>query len=272
MQRKIKALGLLFTLSIGTTLASDSTSSVKKSKNWSLSTSATLNTSMHHLDDAEKSISSDLGVSHSYKFKNGVRMFTSVSGNKNLQGERKWNWSNSAVGLSTTLGQSEAGRVGGTLIGYIPTSEYSKKYQKMITGFKASPSFTIFGKNFGINSMSISYVPNAALYFHEYTTALTGGSNTQYSLGNALSVNYGFSDQVSMNVTGSYNRRVTYEGGERDSFGFAATAGYSPTAQTSLSLGYANGGSPLAANGSNTDIDIFDERSAAMFFSLGYTF
>lgn len=272
MQSKIKALCLTFIFSFGTTYGADSQNSAKKSKNWSLSAEASLGTSMHQFDDPDKSISSDFSLSPTYKLSNGVTLYGSVSGNKDLQGERLWSWGNSALGLSTAIGKTKYISVSGSLTASLPTSEAAKDYQKLIVGLTAAPTFSLIGKEVGFTNFGISYRPSVTANFHEYTTSLTGGSNKQYALSNKLSLSYVLSDQVVLFGSGTYGRTITYKGNESDFYSFVAGASYSPTARTNITAGVAQGGSPLAPNGYETDIDLYDARSASMFFSLGVTY
>ena len=272
MHSKISALGLIFVFSFGTSYGAGSQSSVKTSKNWTLSAEASLNTSTHHFDDPDKVISSDFSLSPTYKLSNGITLYGSVSGNKNLNGERLWKWGNTAFGLSSGLATTKYIRISGSLTASLPTSETAKDYQKMITALTASPSFSLVGKELGLKNVGISYKPSATVYFHEYTTALYGSSNKQYALSNKLSLSYSLSDQLALFGAGTYGRTITDKGNASDFYSFVAGGSYSPTAKTNISTGIAQGGSPLAPNGYETDIDLYDARSASMFFSLGVTY
>jgi hypothetical protein len=272
MRSKIKALCVTFIFSFGTTWAADSQISAKKSKSWSLSAEASLGTSMHHFDDPDKAISTDFSLSPTYKVGKGITLFGSVSGNKDLKGERLWTWGNSALGLSSSLGKTEYISTSGSLIATLPTSEAAKDYQKMIAGLTVAPKFSLRTNKLGFENFGISYAPSATVYFHEYTTSLTGGSNKQYLLSNSLSLSYTITDEVSLFGVGKYGRSITYKGNQSDFYSFVAGASYAPTANTSLTAGVAQGGSPLAANGYETDIDLYDARAASMFFSFGFAY
>jgi hypothetical protein len=272
MHSKIKALGLIFIFSFGTTYGADSQISAKKSKNWTLSGEASLGTSMHHFDDPDKSLSTDFSLSPTYRLSNGITFYGSVSGNKNLKSERLWKWGNAALGLSSGLATTKYVRISGSLTASLPTSEVAKDYQKMITAITASPSFSLVGKEFGLKNVGISYKPSATVYFHEYTTALYGSSNKQYALSNKLSLSYSLTDQIALFGVGTYGRTITYKGNTGDFYSFVAGGSYSPTSKTNLSAGVAQGGTPLAPNGYETDIDLYDARSASMFFSFGVSY
>ncbi len=272
MHSKIKALCVTFIFSFGTTWAADSQISAKKSKNWSVSAEASLGTSMHHFDDPDKSISSDFSLTPTYKLGKGVSMFGSVSGNKDLKGEREWNWGNSALGISSGLGKTEYISVSGSLTATLPTSEAAKDYQKLIVGLTATPKFALRTGKFGLKNFGISYAPSVTVNFHEYTTALYGASNKQYSLSNGLTLSYSVNDEISLFGVGKYGRSFTYQGNTSDFYSFVAGASYAPTAATSITAGVAQGGSPLAPNGYETEIDLYDARSASMFFSFGVAY
>jgi hypothetical protein len=254
------------------TFGSAGAASAKPAKKWSVSVGATLNTSLHRNTDQDKQLSSDFSIGPSYKFDNGVRIGTSLSGSKDLLNEREWNWNNSYISLSKSLGSFSGVKVGGLALVHIPLSEYAQDYQKLRTGIMLAPSFAYSLSSIGLERISLSYRPSITRYFHQYTTSLTGGSNTQYSFGNRLGMNFSISDAAYFALNGSYARSFTYLGNEKDSYSFSSALGYSPTPHSSVEIGHANGGSPLAANGKDIEIEVFNNRDSSVYMSFGYQY
>lgn len=244
----------------------------KKTKNWSVSLGASINTSLHKNTDLDKRLSSDFSLSPSYRFSNGLRMGTSLSGSKDLLNEREWNWNNSYLSFSKGLTTFNKIKLSGLALVHIPLSEYSRDYQKLITGLMVAPIFSYNFANVGIDRLSMSYRPSFTKYFHEFTTSLLGGSNTEYNLSQRLGLNFTISDAAYFGLTGTYSRSYTYQGNERDSYSFVSSLGYSPTPKSSVEIGHSNGGSPLATNGRDIEIEVFNNRESTVFMAFGYQF
>ena len=249
-----------------------SAAGAKVIKPWSVSLGAALNTSLHKNTDLDKQLSSDFSIGPSYKFSNGIRIGTSLSGSKDLLNERKWTWNNSYLSISKSLADLSGVKISGIALVYIPLSEYSKEYQKLRTGVMVAPSFSYNLSSIGLERISLKYVPALTRYFHKYTTSLTGGSNTQYSLSNRLGMNLTISDAAYFSVNGSYARSFTYLGNEKDSYSFSSALGYSPTPKSSVEIGHVNGGSPLAANGKEIEVEVFNNRDSSVYMSFGYQY
>jgi hypothetical protein len=246
--------------------------SAKKASQWSVSLGASINTSLHKNTDLDKQLSSDFSIGPSYRFSNGLRVGTSLSGSKDLLNEREWTWNNSYFSISKSLGSFSGIKVGGLVLVHIPLSEYSQDIQKLNTGLMLAPTFSYNLSSIGLERISLSYRPAITRYFHKYTTSLNGGSNTQYSFSNRLGMNFNITDAAYFAFNGSYARSFTYLGNEKDSYSFSSALGYSPTPKSSIELGHANGGSPLASNGRDTEIEVFNNRDSSVYMSFGYQY
>jgi hypothetical protein len=247
-------------------------SGAKVIKPWSVSLGASLNTSLHKNSDLDKQLNSDFSIGANYKFKNGIKLGTSLSGTKDLLNEREWTWNNSYLSIAKSLVNLSGLKISGIALVHIPLSDYSKNYQKLRTGIMIAPSFSYNLSSIGLERMSLSYRPALTRYFHKYTTSLTGGSNTQYSLSNRLGMSLTITDAAYFALNGSYAKSYTYLGNEKDSYSFSSALGYSPTPKSSVEIGHVNGGSPLATNGKDIEIEVFNNRDSSVYMSFGYQY
>ena len=85
-------------------------------------------------------------------------------------------------------------------------------------------------------------------------------------------MNFSISDAAYFAFNGSYARSLTYLGNEKDSYSFSSAFGYSPTPNSSIEVGHANGGSPLATNGKDIEIEVFNSRDSSVYMSFGYQY
>lgn len=240
----------------------------KEKKNYTVTFDSTLSSSLHKTSDINHSLSNDLSISPTYSLDNGYTLFGTVGGTKDLKGERKFYMGNAAVGVSTTLRKYEKLTIKGSAVATIPLSESTKDNQQLRTAVKVSPKF-IYKVADGFSAV---YVPNAKINFHKYKIALSGASNTQYTLGNTAVLSYSGFESVSLTATASYYRSFTYGGNSKDAYGLTQSLSFVPTEATSVTLGHAIGGNPLQADGINNEIKIFDERSSSVFAGFSFTY
>ena len=230
--------------------------------------SSAILTSLHRFEDPNKVFGTDMKLYTSYT-RNGYTAFLSLGGFKDFEDKREWFWSDSSLGISTSLGSLGDVSVSGTLTSIIPLSEQSRDYRGMQTGFVVYPSFTLPLTEYGLKGVSVNYRPTASAYFHKYEVSLGGVSNTQYSLSHRLRLSYAISSKFSLSISTTYQRSWTYVGNTQDTFGFDASLGYAPNNWLSLELGSTTSGTPLKANGTETELTLFDTRETLLYLALG---
>ncbi len=247
----------------------------KNVRPWSLALRTSVSTSLHRNSDLDKQLSSSFAIYPGHKLKNGVKVGSFLSATKNLLNERKWTWNNSYVSFSKQLGKLHHFNVSGLALVHIPLSEESKDIQKLRTAIMIAPILTYDLKNLDLKNLerwSISYSPAITQYFHQYTTSLTGNSNTRTTLSSQLKLNFSLNDFIHFRLTGTYSKSFTYSGGQQDLYGVSTLLSYAPTSNFSIDIGHRNIGSPLAANGKDIEIDFINSRTSSVYIAFGYQF
>lgn len=260
---------LISTSSAVLAAGSSTTTTTKASSNWSLNLSNSFNSSLHSSSDEDHAFDTDIAIQPVYSLSNGAILTAYISGNKDLKGERLFSWNDVVLGISKTMVKQGDFSMSGKISSYIPLSESSKDDRKLQTGFAIGPSFSYGFADQGMENLSMLYSPSIRLNFYEFETSLKGRSNTQYSLRNTLGFSYSMTESLDFSLTGRYARNFTYNGNQKDSYELSQELGMTLTPETSLAIGHITGGSPLAPNGENTDIDIFDSRESTIYISFG---
>jgi len=251
-------------LSAATSVKKVDTKKAEKSEiTYSGELSATHSSGLQKVDAIDYSSSADLEASFAATYA-GTKYSISASTTKELTNQRELHLNNAYLGAARSLYKfnDELSLSGSTKI-TIPLSEAAKDYQRLKTGISLTPTLSYKP----VAGLSISYSPSAQMNFHEYKISLTGASNYQYVAGNTLAASYSFSSGVYVYANASYSRLFSYDGNTKDSYRFTQLIGL-PLGQYEISAGHVMGGSPLAANGVETDVRFFDSRDSTIFAVL----
>lgn len=245
----------------------DGSKAKEESVKWSSEIVTTYASSLNKTDSIDYSSSADFEATLSALFKE-TKFSLTASATKELTNQRELNLNNASLAAARSLYKfndqwSSAASVKVT----IPLSEAAKDYQRQITGVSLTPSLK-WKSDFGL---SLGYAPNAQVNFHKYKNSVTGSSNYQYVLGNSLSATYLTSAGLYAYASAGYSRLTTYRGNSKDSYKFLQLIGY-PVGKYDFAIGHVIGGSPLAANGIETDVRLFDSRSSTVFGMLTVSF
>ena len=255
----------LVSVAHGATLTEQNDTASSSYKNYSASFSSSITTNMFKPSTPDHQLSSDFNLSVALKPMKENSVSFALAANKDLKGEREFNWSDGSLAYSHSLYKTEDYSISGAAIVILPMSKSSREIQGLNTGIIIAPTIS---SAFGTDSFSASLRPSARYNFHRYKTSLLGGSNTEYALGARLTLGYNFTDEISVNAASSYNRNTTYYGNTSDNYAFIQSLGYQATPEFALELGHANGGNALAPNGTDTDINFYDDNSSTVYFAL----
>jgi hypothetical protein len=151
----------------------------------------------------------------------------------------------------------------------IPASKISTKKDQLQTAISGSIGFGLTPKNgegFSILT-SISLGRN----FHAYEEDINGNVLNQYSSNQALSLAYAVGDW-SLGVDYLHRTRWTYRGNIKTAFALGQEIGYGINKNISVAMGHTNEGSTLRPNGTDSNIDIFNENSSTIYGTLNITY
>lgn len=234
---------------------------------WSAEVGTTYSSGLQKVDAIDYSSSADIEASLAATI-DGTKYSFSSSVTKELTKQRELHLNNAYLGAARSLYKfNDEFALSGSLKLTLPLSEAAKDYQRLRTSIAATP--TISWKN--NQGLSLSYSPTAQVSFHEFKTSKTGASNYQYVAGNTLAATYSFVSGLYVYANASYSRLFSYDGNTKDSYRFTQLIGY-PIDNFDLSFGHVMGGSPLAANGIETEVRLFDSRDSTIFGVLSVSF
>ena len=122
-----------------------------------------------------------------------------------------------------------------------------------------SPRFTVIYK-LGLNRN-----------FHEFTINADGRANVEYRLSNSLDLKLAITEKVSLVTTGIYRQGRTYQGFERQDFQFHGDINYDFLENLTMNVGTSNEGAAMKANGVDSNISVYDEKSTIWRFGISAT-
>lgn len=104
--------------------------------------------------------------------------------------------------------------------------------------------------------------------FHRYDTAVSGGSNTQYSSRQSVVAGYEYRS-FSIGAEFHHINMWNYAGNMSDAFEHAEELSYALADHVSFSLGHTNAGSMLKANGIDSNFKLIDDNNSLAYAKVG---
>lgn len=243
------------------------------SKKYTIGISSSIGTDTKKSGNVEKDISNTTSLSYSYRFESGLKARASLTLDKDLKNDREQSLRDPSLSLTSKLprlGKYISTSAKAAL--KVPLSESSRKTTGLNTALSLSSTLVYDATKHLLKKLTLIYIPSVRLNFHKYKFATTGASNTQYTLANTLVAAYGISDELSLSIVGSYYRNTTYLGNYNDGFSFDQSLSYTLAKGFSASVGHAIGGSALAVNGKESNIQLFDADLSSYYVSLDFSY
>lgn len=256
---------LASTVALATPITDQNAPLESTQKVYSANFSAGINSNLLKSSTTDHTLDSDFNLSVSLKPAPDNAFTLSLGAVKDLKNEREFFWSDGSLSFSQRLYRTPDYSVSGLLLAVLPMSKDSRENQGLRTGILLAPTIT---SGFTTESFVASFRPSVRYNIHRYRTSRVGGSNTEYALSARLTVSYSFTDLISASAVNTYTRNTTYYGNTKDAYSFIQSIDYQATPELALSIGHANGGSALAPNGVDTEINIYDDISSTVFFAL----
>lgn len=245
---------------------------IRQSQNFSLTTSASIGSNLVENSSADYSLYTDVALDPFISLDNGLTLLAHLSLAKDLRGEREEQLNDGYLGFSKGLYRQDA--VSFSLLGlaFLPYSKESRENQYLDGGLMIAPTMAIDFSNYGAPGLRVSLRPSYRHNFHRYTTSKTGNSNLRQTYGLNLTLTYQLTGSIILISRNNYNRSITYRSNTRDAYRLEQAISYQFHPRASVTFGHLNGGSPLAPNGTDTEVKVFDNRSSQVYSSLSYTF
>lgn len=244
---------------------------IRQVQNLSITTSASLSSNLYKTSSSDYILNSDVAVDPVLTLENGVILLGHLSLFKDLRGERKQYFNDAYFGATKTLYRYSAYSVSLLGLGFVPLSEESRKNQHLQTSFMIAPTFGVDMGPFGAPGLRFTIRPSYRQNFHRYKSAMSGNSNNKNTIGLNLTATYQYSSWTFISRN-NYNKSQTYRGNTRDTYRFEQAVSYLFHPRASFTFGHVNGGNPLAPNGIDTDVRVFNARTSQLYTSVSYTF
>lgn len=238
----------------------------------SLTATASLSSNLNEVSTADHSFDSDFSLDPSIVLADGTVLMANLSFRKSLEGERKEYFNDVYAGATKTFYKNGPYSVSYLALGFIPLSKTSQEDTYLNGGLMLAPTLNINFSDFGLDGFRIGLRPSVRVNSHRFKTSKSGNSNSQFTTSALLSLYYYFTDKLYLSARNSYIKSFTYRGNTLDRYQFSQALTFAAFKNTRIEVGHANGGNPLAPNGTETDIKLFDARSSQVYTALSYTF
>lgn len=243
-----------------------------QNSNRSVTLSASIGSNLYDSSTPDHSLVSDFSVDPAIVLQNGTVLIANLSMSKDLKGERKQAFNDSYLGFSKTVFNKDGYSISILGLGFIPISDYSRQDAYLHTSLMLAPTLGINFGQWGLTGLRASLRPAVRTNFHRYETSRSGNSNYQHNLSARLLLSYYFTDKILFTSRGTYSRNFSYLGNTVDGFQLGQSLMYQFLPTTTAEIGHSNGGSVLAPNGTDTDIELFNSRQSQIYFAVSHTF
>jgi hypothetical protein len=232
-----------------------------------------LSSNLYKNSSPDQSLNSSFSLDTSINLEDlGLTALAHLSLNKDLKGERKQRLNDAYVGSTGGLYFGDHWSISMIGLLFIPLSEDSKDNRQLTTGLYVAPVLTLDGASMDLPALRMSVRPSYRHNFHRFETALSGDSNNKSTMGLNLTLTYRILPTVTFVSRNNYNRSRTYRKNSRDQYVLEQILSWQFHTRASVSFGHVSGGTPLAANGVDTDIKFFNRNNSQIYSSIGYTF
>lgn len=243
-----------------------------QNSNRSVTLSASVGSNLYDSSTADHSLVSDFSVDPAIVLENGTVLIANLSLSKDLKGERKQAFNDSYLGFSKTLFVKDAYFISLLGLGFLPISDYSRQDAHLHTSLMLAPTFGINFTHWGLTGLRASLRPAIRNNFHRYETSKSGNSNYERNLSALFLLSYSLTDKILFTSRSTYSRNFSYLGSTVDGFQLGQSLMYQFLPTSTVEVGHSNGGSVLAPNGTDTDIELFNSRQSQVYFAVSHTF
>jgi hypothetical protein len=153
----------------------------------------------------------------------------------------------------------------------LPLTHNAVARESLITSVAVAPRIGFDLTPAGLDTINGFFDLSLSRGFHRYETQTTGRSNTQWRLTPWLVVNVGFLTDFTLQLSAVRATSWTYAGNSRGAFDLNEELSYAITSDVSVAIGHNNSGDVLAANGTDSNIGIYDERSSTVYTALSFS-
>lgn len=225
---------------------------------WSLGLGLEYSENVAQVEDGPKDSGIEFAITPGYKINDTFALSGAFSMIQTSTEDKKPTASNTQTTLAMKgweLTPSIKTVHGATLV--LPTSQVTRETDKL---------YAAFGVNSGVKmtmhpKFEMTYRLGLTRNFHEFNINANGSPNVEYRLTNSLNMKLILTDKINLVATGVYRMGRTYEGFERTDFQFDGDINLDVLESLSINIGTSNAGPALKANGVDSNISVYDEKS-----------
>jgi hypothetical protein len=122
-----------------------------------------------------------------------------------------------------------------------------------------------------IKYVAITYTISGTRNFHGYTLTADGDPNVQYVLGHKLTIDYEFIEKWTLSFIGAYKDGWTYKNFDHQSYTNEIDLGRQIGKYWTLSAGISNEGGAFKANGTESNIKVYDQNTTVVQAAVTFT-
>lgn len=271
----VMVLGFLSLVSIARAQSNTSTLATpeeakKETSAFHILLNATTSSNMY-AEGSQREMATELLINPSYKLAEKMTLSSKgVLSRDNNTSEDTQEGNSSISNVSLTLGFQ--GPVVGPELkttyafsGIAPTNETSRKRDRLKGAAAVAGGIKGTWKR-----LTAGYGISLQRNFHEFNINAAGQANVEYSLTQTLSQEIDLSSGWSLSFEEMYRQGRTYRNFQRQTYGFGADINYEITKQWAANVGWANEGAALKPNGTESNVELYDENTSTIH--IGITF
>lgn len=238
-------------------------------KNWSVALGVDYNVSTVKEEVTGQSTSIDYTLNPAYKFSKDLSISALTVLSQERTGEKQTLLSDTTVPLSYKgYYFSEDSFTRHSIAAILPTSKKSKEETRLQGGVRVTNGVTLCQCPY----VEATYGFGIQRNFHEYTLNNEGSPNIQWQQRHRLDLSFNLTESLSIKTWGLYTIGYTYANFTRYGFATDVSAEYAITNGLSVSAGFSNEGPALKANGLDSNIAVYDDKTSTYHAGVGYSF
>lgn len=258
---------LLSTSASAQTVALNNTLTSAQAKKWSLPISVGTASNLYQNDAYEREGLTSFTLSPVYRLTDSLSLGAMTGGYQEETGARNSAFLNTSVSLSykTALTETTTWKAGTRVI--LPTNRPGQDETSLQGGVGVSTGFVFDDLFLG---SSFTYGISFTRYSHEFDRTASDTANVRETLSQSLVYSLPIGSRFTLEPSFQYTQGLTYQDDTRHTFGAGVELSFAATKALYFSVGTSNEGAALKPNGSDSNIEFFDDKTSVI--SVGITY
>jgi hypothetical protein len=242
---------------------------IEKERKFSLALELGTESNLRDTSDTQYKATSSITITPSYKILPKATLSAIVGVEQKLYADTETAIINTTVSLSRDPIELKNGRsVNLAAFGLLPTNESDRNDATLQGGTGLAAGIT---QNFNLakKAATLNYTLSALKNYHEYERSNILDSNISHRARHIITYNQEITKAISLKVLSHYQTGWTYQNVLKTSFLISEELILALNRSASIYIGHSNNATALQANGVDSNIQIYDDRTST--FSAGMT-